>query len=49
MAVDKYTVPASILAPAVDPEQLGFKDTSELTPLSETIGGPSWTPSRHAS
>jgi hypothetical protein len=38
MAVDKYKVPASMLAPAVDPEQLGFKDTSELTPLSETIG-----------
>ena len=38
MAVDKYKVPALMLAPTVDPEQLGFKDTSELTPLSETIG-----------
>lgn len=38
MAVDKYKVPASMLAPTLDPEQLVFKDTSELTPLSETIG-----------
>ena len=27
MAVDKYKVPASMLAPAVDPEQVRFKDT----------------------
>ena len=30
MQADKYTVPASMLSPSVDPERLGFDDTSEL-------------------
>ena len=38
MAADNYKVPASMLSPAVDPERLGFDDTSELEPLTETIG-----------
>jgi hypothetical protein len=38
MPADKYKVPASMLSPAVDPERLGFDDTSELEPLAETIG-----------
>lgn len=38
MQVDKFKVPASMLSPAVDPERLGFDDTSELEPLTETIG-----------
>ena len=38
MQVDKYKVPASMLSPLVDPERLGFDDTSELEPLTETIG-----------
>ncbi|MBI4001687.1 MAG: AAA family ATPase [Nitrospira defluvii] len=35
---DKHTLPASLLAPTVDPSRLGFKDTSEVEPLDETIG-----------
>ncbi len=35
---DKYTLPANLLAPNVDPGRLGFKDTSEVEPLDETIG-----------
>jgi hypothetical protein len=35
---DKHTIPASLLAHAVDPNRLGFKDTSEVEPLDETIG-----------
>lgn len=35
---DKYKIPVSMLAPTVDPEQFGFEDTSELEPLTETIG-----------
>jgi lon-related putative ATP-dependent protease len=38
MPTDKYKVPVSMLSPAVDPERLGFDDTSELEPLTETIG-----------
>ena len=38
MHADKYKVPASMLSPSVDPERLGFDDTSELEPLAETIG-----------
>ena len=38
MQADKYKVPASMLSPAVDPERVGFDDTSELEPLTETIG-----------
>ena len=35
---DKHTLPASLLAPNVDPGRLGFEDTSEIEPLEETIG-----------
>ncbi len=38
MQADKYKVPVSMLSPLVDPERLGFEDTSELEPLTETIG-----------
>jgi len=38
MTVDKFKLPVSMLSPAVDPGRLGFEDTSELEPLSETIG-----------
>ena len=36
--MEKYTIPATALSPSVDPKRLGFVDTSELTPLDETIG-----------
>ncbi len=35
---DKFKIPASLLAPIVDPGSLGFEDTSEIEPLDETIG-----------
>ena len=35
---EKGKLPAAMLSPAVDPDRLGFKDTSELPPLDETIG-----------
>ena len=38
MQADKYKVPGSMLSPLVDPERLGFEDTSELEPLTETVG-----------
>ena len=38
MQADKYKVPFSMLTPCVDAERLGFEDTSEVEPLSETIG-----------
>jgi len=38
MQVDKFKVPASMLSPVVDPERLGFDDTSELESLTETVG-----------
>jgi lon-related putative ATP-dependent protease len=38
MSTDKFKVPVSMLSPSVDPERLGFDDTSQLEPLSETIG-----------
>jgi len=38
MTVDKFKLPVSMLSPPVDPGLLAFKDTSELEPLSETIG-----------
>ncbi len=38
MATDKFKVPVSMLAPIVDPGQLGFDDTGELEPLNEIIG-----------
>lgn len=38
MTTDKFKIPVSMLAPIVDPDQLGFDDTSELDPLSEIIG-----------
>lgn len=38
MSSDKYKIPTSMLSPQVDAAQLGFKDTSELEPLNETIG-----------
>ena len=36
--MEKYKLPASLLAPIVDPGRLGFDDTSEIEPLDETIG-----------
>ena len=36
--MDKFKVPASMLAPIIDPSQLGFEDTGELEPLTEIIG-----------
>jgi len=38
MQADKFRVPVSMLSPLVDPARLGFKDTSELEPLMDTIG-----------
>jgi lon-related putative ATP-dependent protease len=38
MTTDKFKLPVSMLSPTVDPGRLGFEDTSELEPLSETIG-----------
>jgi len=38
MNADNCKLPVSRRAPAVEPGLLGFKDTSELEPLSETIG-----------
>ncbi|WP_447974692.1 Lon protease family protein [Nitrospira sp. Kam-Ns4a] len=35
---EKLKLPASALAPAVDPASLGFADTSELAPMEEPIG-----------
>ncbi len=36
--MDKFKLPVSMLAPAVDPSRFGFTDTSELPSLDETIG-----------
>lgn len=36
--MEKFKVPVSMLAPIIDPGQLGFKDTGELEPLTEIIG-----------
>jgi lon-related putative ATP-dependent protease len=36
--MEKFKVPVSMLAPIIDPGQLGFEDTSELEPLTEIIG-----------
>ncbi|MDH5626279.1 MAG: AAA family ATPase, partial [Nitrospira sp.] len=38
MATEKFKIPVSMLAPMIDPGQLGFEDTSELEPLAEIIG-----------
>jgi predicted ATP-dependent protease len=38
MPAEKFKVPVSMLAPVIDPGQLGFEDTGELEPLSEIIG-----------
>jgi len=38
MDADKYKIPGSMLSPPIDPERLGFEDTSQLEPLTETIG-----------
>ena len=38
MSVEKFKVPVSMLAPMIDPGQLGFEDTGELEPLIEIIG-----------
>ncbi len=38
MTGDKFKVPSSMLSPIVDPGRLGFEDTGEVAPLSETIG-----------
>lgn len=36
--LDRHRLPASLLAPTVDPTRLGFADTSQVEPLEETIG-----------
>ncbi|MEX5215443.1 MAG: AAA family ATPase [Nitrospiraceae bacterium] len=36
--MDKFKLPTTLLAPVIDPEELGFEQTGELTPLDETIG-----------
>jgi len=36
--MDKFKIPVSMLAPIIDPDQLGLADTSELEPLAEIIG-----------
>ena len=38
MNIEKFKVPVSMLAPTIDPGQLGFEDTGELEPLAEIIG-----------
>jgi lon-related putative ATP-dependent protease len=38
MTTEKFKIPLSMLAPMIDPGQLGFEDTSELEPLTEIIG-----------
>ena len=38
MQTYKCKIPVSMLSPAVDPELLGFEDTSDFQPLTETIG-----------
>jgi lon-related putative ATP-dependent protease len=38
MDAEKFKLPVMMLCPIVDPRTLGFADTSELTPLDETIG-----------
>ncbi len=38
MNIEKFKVPVSMLAPTIDPGQLGFEDTGELDPLTEIIG-----------
>ncbi|HSA84616.1 MAG TPA: ATP-binding protein [Nitrospira sp.] len=38
MATEKFKIPASMLAPVINPGQLGFEDTGELEPLTEIIG-----------
>ncbi|NGZ96620.1 MAG: ATP-dependent protease [Nitrospira sp. WS110] len=38
MTMEKFKVPISMLAPMIDPGQLGFEDTGELEPLTEIIG-----------
>lgn len=38
MQTDEYKIPVSMLSPAVNPERFGFENTSELQPLTETIG-----------
>lgn len=35
---DKFKLPVTMLAPQMDPDQLGFDDTSTLAPIDETIG-----------
>lgn len=38
MAMEKFKVPLSMLAPMIDSDRLGFADTSELEPLAEIVG-----------
>ncbi|MBK9307102.1 MAG: AAA family ATPase [Nitrospira sp.] len=38
MTMEKFKVPVSMLAPMIDPGQLGFEDTGDLEPLTEIIG-----------
>lgn len=37
MIMDKFKLPATMLSPVVEPERLGFADTSALAPLEGTI------------
>ncbi|MFM8552391.1 MAG: hypothetical protein ACKOCD_08830 [Nitrospiraceae bacterium] len=37
-ARDRLALPVSALTPSVDPSRLGYKNTSELSPLEEPIG-----------
>ncbi|MCP9472888.1 MAG: AAA family ATPase [Nitrospira sp.] len=37
MTMDKYKLPVSMLAPLVDPTQLGFEHTGDLEPLADII------------
>ncbi len=35
---DKFKIPISMLAPAIEADRLGFTDTKQVAPLDETIG-----------
>ena len=37
-AYDKFKIPVSMLAPAIEADRLGFTDTRQVAPLDETIG-----------
>ena len=37
-AYDKFKIPVSMLAPAIEADRFGFTDTRQVAPLDETIG-----------